>query len=144
MKKIVALSGVSGVGKTYRRTTDPALKDLPCIDIADIYKEHPGISKLTAFGRMMTSTEMLLRDDDTVVLEAAFLPNSRQRDWLTVWADFLNAEIEYIELAAPKAVLLERIEHDYRQGRHRPTHKEREEARRYHNARIGFINGVFD
>ena len=64
MTKIIALSGLSGVGKTYRRTTDPSLKDLPYIDIADIYPEYPGISKLTAFGRMMTATEKILQDDE--------------------------------------------------------------------------------
>jgi hypothetical protein len=142
MKKIIVLSGVSGVGKTHRRTSDPTLKQLPFIDIADIYKEHPGISKLTAFGRMMTSTEMLLRETDTVVLEAAFLPGSRQRDWLTVWADFLNAEVEYIELTAPKEILLERVECDYRTGRKLPTAHERDTARRYYEARVDFINGV--
>ena len=79
---------------------------------------------------------------NTIVLEAAFLPESRQRDWLAVWADLLNAKIEYIELTAPKAVLLERIEHDYRQGRHLPTQKERDEARRYHDARMMVVKSA--
>jgi hypothetical protein len=91
---------------------------------------------------MMAATEKLLQNDDTIVLEAAFLPNSRQRDWLTVWADFLGAEVEYIELTADKQVLLKRVEADYRKGRHLPTAAERDNAKRYYEARVDFINAV--
>ena len=35
------LAGVSGVGKTHARLTDPALKDLLCVDIGDVYRQYP-------------------------------------------------------------------------------------------------------
>ena len=41
MRKVIVLAGVSGVGKTHARLTDPTLRDLPCVDIADVYREYP-------------------------------------------------------------------------------------------------------
>jgi hypothetical protein len=39
MKKVIVLAGVSGTGKMHARLNDPELKDLPCLDSADIYEE---------------------------------------------------------------------------------------------------------
>lgn len=50
--------------------------------------------------------------------------------------------IRQVELTAPKEVLLERVERDYRKGRKLPTTHERDAARRYYEARVDFINGV--
>ena len=41
MPTIHALAGVSGAGKTYERTHNPLLQDLPTIDVADYYEQYP-------------------------------------------------------------------------------------------------------
>jgi len=109
MPKFICLCGVSGVGKSHRRTTDPALKDLPFVDIADIYRENPGIQPREAFGMLMNEAHALITQDghQTVVLEAYFKKGSFQRQVIEYYAD--GVEIEYIELAAPVETCKERI-----------------------------------
>jgi predicted kinase len=109
MKKIIALSGISGVGKTYTRTHDPELMSLPCIDIADIYTQHPRCSPETALGIMINEMVAKLEDADIVVLEAYFRRNSRQRSTLEWAAESMGVELRYREVYAPIEVCRERI-----------------------------------
>jgi hypothetical protein len=109
MKKIIALSGVSGVGKTYARTHDPDLKDLPQLDIMDIYRKYPGIVPERAFGGFLGEVQMLINKHDTIVLEAYFRPGSKQRMMLEWIAEGVNASVEYRELFAPLAVCRARV-----------------------------------
>lgn len=109
MKKIIALSGISGVGKTYRRTHDPKLVDLPYLDIADIYAQTPGISMPQALLDLVQTAGKLLEEHDTIILEAYFKPRSGQRRGLEWYFSDCGIEIEYIELEAPISVCRERI-----------------------------------
>ena len=40
MVQIYVIGGVSGSGKTFFRTHHPVLRDLDCIDIAEVYRTH--------------------------------------------------------------------------------------------------------
>ena len=111
MPKFIVLCGVSGVGKSYRRTTDPDLKDLPFVDIADIYRDNPGMQPRQAFSMMLNEAFGLINDGkETVVLEAYFKPKSYQREGLEYYCDSADIQIEYIELVAPVAECKKRIQ----------------------------------
>lgn len=143
-KRVIALSGVSGAGKTYRRTTDPALKDLPCVDIADIYAEFPGAPKAEIFAAAMFRLQDLICEHDAVVFEAALLPGSRQRPILESCLRNCGAELEYLVVPTPpRAVLLGRILNDYHQAiEEATTDADRAKAENYFNARQNFIMSV--
>ncbi len=111
MARIIALSGISGVGKTRLRTTDLRLRDLPYIDIADIYAEEPeGSSNRQVFTLMLDRLESLIENGaEAVVLEAYFRRHSYQREWLEFVAGRLDSQVEYIELEAPLETCIERV-----------------------------------
>jgi hypothetical protein len=111
MPKFIVLAGLSGVGKTYRRTTDPALKDLPYVDIADIYRDNPGgIPPRDAFSMLINEAFGYINDGaEAVVLEAYFKPGSFQRKSLEYYAEGSSVQVEYIDLTASVAVCKERI-----------------------------------
>jgi len=110
MPKFIVLAGVSGVGKSYRRTTDPALKDLPYVDIADIYRDNPGILPRQAFSMMVTEAFAMINDGkETIVLEALFKKNGFQREGLEYYADAADIQIEYIDLTASVEECVQRI-----------------------------------
>jgi hypothetical protein len=139
MKKIIALSGVSGVGKTYRRTTDPALKDLPFVDIANVYAEFPDGTPAQVFAEACFRLHGLLAKHDTVVFEAALLPDGRQRPTLALCARGGDVRLEYIEIPAPpRAVLLERILNDFQKSIEADPGN-RTQHERYFEARQKFI-----
>ncbi|NIV30035.1 MAG: hypothetical protein GWN58_11200, partial [Anaerolineae bacterium] len=62
MKKAIILWGVSGTGKTHARLNDPKLKDLPYIDIADIYRAHPEFDWAEAHIAMRRQVAELLQE----------------------------------------------------------------------------------
>ncbi|MGD0002838.1 MAG: hypothetical protein ABSE06_01270 [Anaerolineaceae bacterium] len=111
MPKFIVLCGVSGVGKSYKRTTDPALKDLPFVDIADIYRDNPGIKPRDAFSMLINEAFSMFQDGAyTVVLEAYFKRGSFQRDALEYFCQGDGVDIEYIELSAPVEECKKRIQ----------------------------------
>jgi hypothetical protein len=63
MKRAIILSGVSGTGKTYTRTTAPELKDLPHLDIAEVYREFPELDWSEALGCLLKRARKMLVDD---------------------------------------------------------------------------------
>jgi len=79
VRKVIVLAGVSGVGKTHARLTDPALKDLPCVDIADVYCEYPEFDWMEAFFALARRVRTCLEQCDTVIVEGYFLPGSTTR-----------------------------------------------------------------
>jgi len=111
MTRFIVLAGLSGVGKTYRRTTDPALKDLPYVDIADIYRDNPGgIPPRDAFSMLINEAFGYINDGaEAVVLEAYFKPGSFQRKSLEYYAEGSSVQVEYIDLTASVALCKERI-----------------------------------
>jgi predicted kinase len=117
MPKFIALCGVSGVGKTHRRTTDPALKNLPFVDIADIYRDNPGIQPRQAFSMLINKAFTMVRDGaETVVLEAYFKPGSFQRESLEYFCEADGVQIEYIELTASIEECKQRIQSQAQQA----------------------------
>ena len=82
MKKVIILTGVSGVGKTYARTTDPELRDLPYVDIADVYREFPEFHWDQAIRACLKRVRKALERHETIVIEGYFLPGTRTRQWL--------------------------------------------------------------
>ena len=82
MKRAIILSGVSGTGKTYTRTTAPELKDLPHLDIAEVYREFPEFDWSEALGCLLKRARKMLQEHDTIVIEGYFLPGSTTRKML--------------------------------------------------------------
>lgn len=112
MKKILALAGPSGAGKThYRKEEHP---DAPYIDIMDTYKSYPGMLRWDqALEIFINEVENQIREHDFVVVEARLADDSMQRKYLEMIAGVYDAEVEYKEFDAPVEVLIERIEKDY-------------------------------
>jgi hypothetical protein len=110
MKKIVALCGGSGVGKTYRRTTDPVLKDIPALDIADCYNDYPFVTPSQALsifvGRLI---DLISEGEENIVVEAYFREGSTQRNWLEYVAEANGYTVEYITLLGDFETRKERI-----------------------------------
>jgi hypothetical protein len=69
MKKVIVLAGVSGTGKTHARTHDPELKDLPYVDIAEIYERWPELGWYEALYALLKRARLLLQKHDTIVIE---------------------------------------------------------------------------
>lgn len=68
-KNIIVLCGASGAGKTYARKRLPELRDLPCVDVADVYLDNPGITWLEATAGVISRTKALLKTSDVIVIE---------------------------------------------------------------------------
>ena len=65
-KRVIVLSGVSGTGKTHARTTDPELQVLPHLDIADIYREFPGMDWYMALHALLKQMRALLKEHEAI------------------------------------------------------------------------------
>jgi len=116
MKKAIILSGVSGTGKTYARTHDPELKDLPYVDIADVYREFPELDWSAAAGAVEKRAARLLQEHDTIVIEGYYLPGSTTRRWLVSALKIAGAQVEIREFWAPIEVCAQRIEQQWKSG----------------------------
>lgn len=108
-KKLIVLAGVSGVGKTYTRTHDPRLKDLPCVDMADVYRDHPLRVWPETYYIFEARLDKTFIGHDTVVAEGYFLPGSTTRNWLANKMRRLGIEMEFIDLHAALSTCEERI-----------------------------------
>jgi predicted kinase len=97
MKKAIVLTGISGTGKTYARLNDPALRDLPCVDIADVYREFPEFGWLDALHALLKRVRLLLQKHDTIVIEGYFLPRSTSRTILGEDLKVAGAQVEIHE-----------------------------------------------
>jgi predicted kinase len=100
MKKVFALSGLPGSGKTHLRTTNEKLKDLPCVDIKDFYT-NKDISWALALNMLLNEVNTLLLNHDEIVIEALFMRGSAQRKWLEWEASKQGFKVEYSELDTP-------------------------------------------
>jgi len=116
MKKVIVLTGVSGVGKTHARLNDPELKDLPCVDIADIYQEHPEFDWRDALGILLLRVRTLLRKHEVIVAEGYFLPGSSSRRCLVRDMRVAGAQVEFRDLWEPSEVCQERIVAQWERG----------------------------
>ena len=115
-KKVIVLSGVSGTGKTHARLHDPELKNLPCVDIADVYREFPEFSWYEALPAMLKRMRKELEEHDTVIVEGYFLPGTRSRNALDTDLRVAGVDIEYRFFWAPFEVCQERIAAQWERG----------------------------
>jgi predicted kinase len=113
--KIVALFGPCGSGKSTLRKSDPELKDLPCVDIGEVYKQFPGTTPLQALGWFINETEQALREHGSVVVEAHGSP--QQREWLKQIAVDNGATYEEREMEATFQECERRILEQYEANR---------------------------
>jgi predicted kinase len=116
MKKVIVLTGVSGVGKTHTRLNDPELKDLPCVDIADIYQEHPEFDWSDALYTLLQRTRLLLQKHKIIVVEGYFLPNSPSSRQLVNDMKVAGARVEFREFWEPFEVCQGRIARQFERG----------------------------
>jgi hypothetical protein len=139
VKTIYALSGGSGIGKTYTRTTDPMLKLLPYLDIADIYNTCPNVTAAMAWSLFEEELIPLLEEQPAIVLEAYFRPGSYQRKRLEYIAEVNGFSVQYIEPEADKQIRIERVKAQYE--RDAETEPQRKSwHRRYLEARLFLID----
>ncbi len=143
MARIIALCGISGVGKTYRRMTDPELKDKQYVDIADIYEEErPDLSNRQIFALMLDRIENMIESgEEIIVAEAYFRRGSYQRQWLEFLAEKWGATVEYIELEAPLEVCIQRIKTQLEEFKKLPgvAKGEVEKMERFTSARLEIL-----
>jgi len=97
MKKVIILAGVSGTGKTHARLNDPELKDLPYVDIAEIYERWPEFDWYEALHALLKHARFLLQKYDTILIESYFLPGTTSRDILVDDLKVAGAEVEIHE-----------------------------------------------
>jgi predicted kinase len=141
MKTIYALSGYPGSGKSTLRATDPRLKDLPFVDVADIYAEFDPIGSQDAFSQLLIQASEALKDSDAVVLEATFPRGHWQRTLLEGWAKMKKAKLEYIELAVDPRECYARVLKQYDEVAGKAeSDDERARLHRYFHGRIDILN----
>lgn len=108
-KKVTIFCGISGAGKTYRRSKSP-FKNLPYIDMGQIRK-RPGAEDCNWYDFLLAAIDeakRLLQSHNHIVIEGYFLPGTQSRELL---ADELKtlAELEFIFLNTPLNVCLQRL-----------------------------------
>lgn len=102
MKELIVLSGVSGTGKTRWRTEHPDFKNIPYVDIADIYKSIPNIPRGAAVVcAMWIRIASKLETHDTVIAEGYFLRESESRAVLLSMARLAGVKVRIINFWAP-------------------------------------------
>jgi hypothetical protein len=80
MKRAIVLCGASGTGKTHARMNDPALKNLPHVDVADFYREFPELDGASATAAGCRKARQLLEAHDAIVIKGYYLvPTHRDR-----------------------------------------------------------------
>lgn len=115
-KKVTVLCGVSGSGKTHRRTTDPDLQRLPYVDIADVYKDFPEFDWSVATSVACRRVCVLLQQNDHVVLEGYYLPNTPSRAIVINSMRVAGIDAEFILLTVTAAAAQQRILDQYNRG----------------------------
>jgi len=137
-KKIIALAGPPGAGKTRHRTME--LSALPYLDIADIYADNPGIQPSEALMLFQMDVEGALYEYDTLVLEAMFRPGGRARALLSEIAHKWDAKLEIRDFSAPKEILRDRIQAKYQER----YVEDPERWRRYTEARLLLVETFYN
>jgi hypothetical protein len=110
------LSGVSGTGKTYARLNDPKLKELPHLDIADVYREFPEFGWFEALHALLKRARKAFGKHDTVVIEGYFLRGSTSRTILVNDLRVANVRWQIHEYWAPLEVCQNRIVAQWERG----------------------------
>ena len=109
MKKIIILAGLSGIGKTYTRTHEEGLRDLPYVDMADLYTAYPDKDWAAIMEQFFHDLEAELEEHDTVVVEGYFLPGSASWNWLIGFAKHKQLNVDYRRLMATYETCVNRV-----------------------------------
>lgn len=136
---IYAISGFPGVGKTTLRKTDPKLKNLPHLDVADFYRKYPGIHSNDAFALLLGEMDTLIEQGKDVVVEATFFTNSIQRVWLGLHAGMHGVELKYIDLHADPQICYDRIKAQYEEDIKTADPKDRGSLEEYYQSRFRLL-----
>ena len=115
-KKIILLSGVSGTGKTHARLTDSELKDLPHLDIADIYRDCPVLDWYSALLALLRQIRDAFEHHDTIVVEGYFMPGTPSQRILLDDMRVMGAQVEIRYFWAPLELCQERIVRQWERG----------------------------
>jgi hypothetical protein len=99
---------MSGVGKTHARRNHPELKDLPQVDIADVYRDLNTTNYIAAHTGLIERVRKLMEKHDTVVVEGYYLPETPTRRMLE--RGFDDFDVEFRLMYAPLGVCKERVE----------------------------------
>jgi len=139
MKRIIALAGYPGTGKTTARKTDPGLCFLPALDVTDIYDTHPGIRSKEAFAELLHRLTVLIGEHhEAVVVEAMFV--SWQRLWLACIARAYDIQLEFREFHADVRVCIERVKAQFeRELENAQSEAERARITRRNAARLDIL-----
>lgn len=109
MKTIIALSGLPGSGKTTFKNSDPLLKTLPFVDVADVYAEFNPISARDAFAELLNQTSEHLKGSDIVVIEASLARNTWQREVLANFCKMKHVSLKYKEFFVDAKTCYQRV-----------------------------------
>jgi len=110
---ITCLCGPSGAGKTHYYRNN--LSNQKMFDIADVYRDYPGIDYQDAFAELLNRIQLHITDVGTdFVVEALFREERYQRDWMTYIAAMNGGEIKFMDFEAEPAVCRSRIEADWK------------------------------
>jgi len=143
LKTIIALCGAPGSGKSTYRTTNPETKDLPYLDVADIYAEYGNIRSEDAYAELLARLLKLLADHDKVVIEASHPKNHWQRTWLTYLAEMNGANVDFREFNAPAEECLRRVKAQYKDAvKNAKTDKDYRTVNQYYQARIEMLERI--
>ena len=115
-KRVTVLCGVGGSGKTHQRTHMPGWKDLPCVDIADVYKEFPEFDSYVATAVVCKRALALLQQTWHVVIEGYFLPGTPSRRQLANEMTVAGVDTKFILLKVATAAAQQRILDQYKRG----------------------------
>ena len=119
-KRVIVLCGVSGSGKTWTRTHDLRFKDLPYVDVAEIYRGYYDGDVIadweTVVDDAIDQVKDLLEAHQRVVLEGYFLPNtgSRRAVYSSLQRD--ESQVDFLDLNVPLDLCIERIEMQWVRG----------------------------
>ncbi len=98
---VLCLCGVSGAGKSFLRQTKQEFRDLPVVDISDVYRELPWADYVEATLEVARRTRELLKSHDAVLIEGFFIAGSPSRLLLEDELSRLDAEVKFTLVHAP-------------------------------------------
>jgi len=113
-KRVIVLCGVSGVGKTWKRTNDWELRGLPFVDVKDIYRQYEVEDQIPNWESVtddaIDEVKALLAENQQVVLEGYFLRGSGSRRMVFANLQRDESQVDFIDLEAPLPLCIGRIE----------------------------------
>lgn len=135
MKKVTALCGLPGAGKTTYWKNNLKDQGVPLLDIREIYRINPKIKWRDAFHALLQQLDKALETHDHVAVEAKFGLGSYQTTTLIEYCANYGHELVQVRLNESLRTLRQRID-----ARHAETMKnltdpdEIAEEKRYYEA----------